>query len=185
MRSTCPDCLSQVEHPHGEPQVVCTSCGSTYSPFLAPGDSPDPSENLGSVDFSESASAFQEIVDFGHNLDQSAPPSKPTVAAVAPAAASKPKLAPSESIPDSFIFTTTDLGPHYQILHWFSPIIRMVLLEDDASPLERNLKTFQEIAQSLGANALTGIRCSLAPDNKRALLMGTPVKREKRQSPVL
>lgn len=171
MRSTCPDCLSQVEHPHGESQVICTSCGSTYSPFLTPGESPD---------FSESASAFQEIVDFGHTLDQGSSSPKSPVQLSPPTQEAKGLESSSESI--SFILTTHDLGSQYLILQWFTPIVRMVMLEDDTSPLEKALKGFQEIALGMGANAVTGIRCSLAPDNKRALLMGTPVKCEKKQS---
>jgi len=181
MRSTCPDCLSQVEHPHGEAQVICTSCGSTYSPFLAPGENSDFSENAGLVDFSESTSAFQEIVDFGQTLDQSASPPKPALAPVA--AIPELKSVSVGQTPDSFILSTNDLGAQYEILHWFSPIARIVVLEDDTDPLEKAMRGLQEAAQTHGANAITGIRCSLAPDNKRALLMGTPVKCQKRQSP--
>jgi uncharacterized protein YbjQ (UPF0145 family) len=55
----------------------------------------------------------------------------------------------------------------------------MVLLGMDESPLEKAFQDLRDAALALGANAIIGIRCSLSPDNKRALLLGTPVRWEK------
>jgi len=180
MRSTCPNCLSQVEHPHGEASVLCTSCGATYSPFLNPQEGAGAVEATPGLDFSESALAFKEIVDFGQEVEpaEAAPKTK----VPQPAAVSAPlHLTPESSQPsETIILTTQDLGPSYQVTQWFRPIVRMVSLGDEDSPLEQAFQDFHESALKLGANAVTGIRCSLAPDNKRALLMGTPVKCEKR-----
>jgi hypothetical protein len=171
MRSTCPSCLSQIEHPNSDTQVTCTFCNEIYSPFLAATDK-QASLERNEVNFSESTLAFKEIVDFGHGLEQPSTPA-PKVPMASP-------VTPNREIPEQphtdLILSTADLGSDYRITQWFSPITKMVLLEEDRSPLETGFKLLKEAAKELGASAVIGIRCSLAPDNKRALLMGTPVQ---------
>lgn len=171
MRSTCPSCLSQIEHSNSDTQVSCSFCGETYSPFLAATDKQSLSESKDTSDFSESALAFKEIVDFGQNLDKSTPTPK----AAEPQPAPRTLDAPSE-MPTDIILTTTDLGHEYRITHWYLPVTKMISLEEDRSPLEKCFLGLKETAKELGATAIIGIRCSLAPDNKRALVMGTPVQ---------
>jgi ribosomal protein S27E len=167
MRSSCPSCLSQIEHAQSESQVVCSSCGEIYSPFLTAQDS-SPS------DFTESALAFKEIIDFGQSIDQvskSTPETPPSLA--------KPTLPARSEEPTDFILCTGELGSAYRVTQWHPPLSRMVTLGDDRNPLEKALQELRETAQSQGANAIIGVRCSLSPDNRRALLLGTPVRCEK------
>lgn len=171
MRSTCPSCLSQVEHPHSDLQVVCSSCGDTFSPFLAQTDINPPPQS----DFSESASAFKEIIDFGQSMQSTPAPVSPSIAPE-PTARTE-SVAPLGN--EAFIASTTDLSSDYRISQWLPVISRMVLLGDDPSPLQKGIHELTEVAQSTGANALIGIRCTLAPDNRRALLVGTPVRCER------
>lgn len=177
MRSSCPSCLSQIEHSHSENQIVCTSCGEIYSPFVAAQDS----SNLETApsDFSESVLAFKEIVDFGQSMNQGV--------AAEVKAVGKPTLNPSmasiskSEAPTDFILSTSQLGESYRVIQWHSPLSRMVLLGDDQHPLEKAFQELKEGALSLGANAVIGLQCSLSPDNKRALIIGTPVRCEKNQ----
>ncbi len=167
MRSSCPSCLSQIEHAQSESQVVCSSCGEIYSPFLTAQDS-SPS------DFTESALAFKEIIDFGQSIDQvskSTPETPPSLA--------KPTLPARSEEPTDFILCTGELGSAYRVTQWHPPLSRMVTLGDDRNPLEKAFQELRETAQSQGANAIIGVRCSLSPDNRRALLLGTPVRCEK------
>ena len=185
MRSTCPSCLSQVEHNHSDPQVHCTSCNEVFSPFLtsssnAESDTLVPVENAIS-DFSESSMAFKEIIDFGEQLDQTPAEKKssPSVAAPIKTSTLSPPVNLKTAPSTDFIMTTGDLSSHLQVSHWYHPLSRMVLLGMDESPLEKAFQDLRDAALALGANAVTGIRCSLSPDNKRALLLGTPVRWEK------
>ncbi|NBT58420.1 hypothetical protein EBT16_06515 [bacterium] len=170
MRSSCPNCLSQTEHSHSEKQVVCSSCGEMYSPFLANSDTP--SEESPLADFSESALAFKEIIDFGQSMDQPQAPKLQT-----------PVVAPQKPVrietSSDFIWTTGDLSPAHRVTQWFAPLSRMIVLGDDQHPLEKAFQLFKEDSARLGANAVIGIRCCLSPDNKRALIIGTPVRCEK------
>lgn len=177
MRSTCPSCLSQVEHNHSDPQVTCTSCSEIFSPFITSSSSTEndsliPVDNAIS-DFSESSIAFKEIIAFGEQLDQAAPEKKTSLPH--PVSVKPVEIAP----PSTFLMTTGDLGSHFKVCDWYPPLSRMVLLGMDESPLEKAFQDLRVAALALGANAIIGIRCSLAPDNKRALILGTPVRWEK------
>ncbi|MFM8269747.1 MAG: hypothetical protein ACKN9V_06110 [Pseudomonadota bacterium] len=179
MRSSCPHCLSQIEHAHSDSQVVCASCGEIFSPFLTAQDSaqgePAPS------DFSESALAFKEIIDFGQSLNSSnTPENKQEIRSMSGSVSKAPSSAPSESVTD-FILSTVDLGSNYRVTQWCLPLSRMVVLGDDYHPLEKAFQDLKEDAQKLGANAIVGIRCTLSPDNKRALILGTPIRCERNQ----
>jgi len=176
MRSSCPSCLSQIEHAQSESQVVCSSCGEIYSPFLTAQDSKshEVAQESSTSDFTESALAFKEIIDFGQSIDQvskSVPETTPSPA--------KPTLPTRTEEPTDFILSTGELGSAYRITQWHPPLSRMVSLGDDQNPLEKALQELKETAQSQGANAIVGIRCSLSPDNRRALILGTPVRCEK------
>lgn len=175
MRSTCPSCLSQVEHANSESQVTCTSCGEIYSPFMAASEPEKPVMENPLSDFSESAMAFQEIVNFGQGLDTVSPPprteSSPRVAESAPTVALK-----SHESSGDFILSTADLGSQHTVTQWFTPVSYMMNVGDELDPLQKAWSELQAQATRLGANAVIGIRCSLCPDNKRVLIVGTPVR---------
>lgn len=176
MRSTCPSCLSQVEHSHSDNQVVCASCGESFSPFLARNDvaSTEVSPPM-ETEFSESTLAFKEIIDFGQAVNQE------VVKGPAPSnrSVSESTVSSSFQTEETFICSTTALSPEYRITQWLPPVSKMVVVGEDPSPLQKGIQELTESARSVGANALLGIRCTLAPDNKRALLLGTPVRCEK------
>lgn len=177
MRSSCPNCLSQMEHAHSDKQVVCSSCGEMFSPFLSASENSAP--ELDTSDFSESALAFKEIIDFGQSMEK--PPSAESpIGKVVSAPVSRAPQIPIETT-TPFIWTTGELGAAFRITDWFVPLSRMILLGDDQNPLEKAFHLFKEESMQLGANAMIGIRCSLSPDNKRALIMGTPVRCERNQ----
>ena len=193
MRSTCPNCLSQIEHAHSDTRVLCTSCNESFSPFLTGAASDSSSQEplipveMGLNDFSESTLAFKDIIQFGEQMNEGAPSTEPLAT---PQRKQKGESTPSQPLPhqspsvkfssDDFVMTTGDLASHFIITHWFAPCSQMVNLGNDEAPLETALARMKESAIALGANAITGVRCSLAPDNKRALLLGTPVRCEKR-----
>jgi hypothetical protein len=177
MRSSCPSCLSQIEHAQSETQIVCSSCGEIYSPFLTAQDSKshELAQEPSASDFTESALAFKEIIDFGTSIDQVSK----SVPETNPLPSTKPSLSNRTEEPTDFILSTAELGSAFRITQWHPPLSRMVSLGDDQNPLERGFHELKEIAQSQGANAVVGIRCSLSPDNRRALILGTPVRCEK------
>jgi len=176
MRSSCPSCLSQIEHAQSESQVVCSSCGEIYSPFLTAQDSKsdEVAQDSSPSDFRESALAFKEIIDFGQSIDQVSKSAPET-----PSSPAKPTLPARSEEPTDFILCTGELGSAYRVTQWHPPLSRMVTLGDDRNPLEKAFQELRETAQSQGANAIIGVRCSLSPDNRRALLLGTPVRCEK------
>jgi len=172
MRSSCPSCLSQIEHSQSETQVVCSSCGEIYSPFLAP-------QETSPGDFSESALAFKEIIDFGQSMEQGSKSVSEPIPAMAKVSTSSAPAPIHSETPIDFILTTGELGSAYRVTQWHPPLSRIVSLGDDQNPLDRAFQDLKETAQGLGANGVIGIRCSLSPDNRRALILGTPVRCEK------
>lgn len=186
MRSSCPHCLSMNEHSHDETQVACTSCGQNFSPFLTDSDASH------SLDFSESSIAFQEIVSFGENLssasgsekgssvaDQIPSPSSLPSAPLPPVGAEAPSMA-GENLSSDLILTTTSALPQYPPHRYLAPVSLMVTMGEDQAPLENGFKALSEIARKIEANGIIGIRCSLSPDNRRALLIGTPIRWERK-----
>lgn len=169
MRSSCPSCLSQIEHSQSEIQITCKSCGEVYSPFMTTQDSA--SHENSPTDFTESALAFQEIVDFGQSIDQV---SAPSVTGVRQEAPKSTAVSTQE-----FILSTADLGAGLRVVHWYSPLARITALGDNAHLLDKAFQELREEAEKLGANAVIGIRCSITADNKRALVTGTAVRCEK------
>lgn len=175
MRSTCPSCLSQVEHANSESQVTCNSCGEVYSPFMTAAEQEKPVMENPLSDFSESSLAFQEIVNFGQGLDtvSSAPRAEMRSQ---PVESNPASILKSAEISMDFILSTADLGSHYAISQWFTPVSYMMNVGEDSDPLQKAWSELQGQATRLGANAIVGIRCSLCPDNKRVLVVGTPVR---------
>lgn len=183
MRSSCPHCLSLTEHAHDESQVTCSSCGQNFSPFLTDSDSAQVPE------FSESSLAFQEIVSFGEALGNEAVASGETHPSLSSDSSEvpqteKPIVAPSSiqkdaASPDILLSTTSSLpfsAPHQTL----PPISLMVLMGEDHAPLENGFKALTDLAKQLDADGIIGIRCSLSPDNRRALIIGTPIRWEKK-----
>jgi len=185
MRSSCPHCLSMNEHSHDETQVACTSCGQSFSPFLTDSDA---SQRL---DFSESSMAFQEIVSFGENLSTASEigdnrsagltpsPSSAQSASLPPVGAQVPSMT-GEHLNSDIILTTTSALPQYPPHQYLPPVSLMILMGEDQAPLENGFKALSEIARKIDAQGIIGIRCSLSPDNRRALLIGTPIRWEKK-----
>ena len=58
------------------------------------------------------------------------------------------------------------------------PISLMVVMGDDQAPLENGFKMLSDLATQIQADGIIGIHCSLSPDNRRALLIGTPIRWE-------
>lgn len=192
MRSSCPHCLSLTEHAHEEAQVTCSSCGQSFSPFLTDSDSGSASDAALTPDFSESSLAFQDIVTFGEALGTEKSPTEPASSSAAPAA---PSAVVSESVTgeplseaslnrtphSSGVFLTTTSTPPHQAPHiTLPPVSLMVLMGEDHAPLENGFKSLTDLATRIQADGIIGIRCSLSPDNRRALLIGTPIRWEKK-----
>lgn len=175
MRSTCPSCLSQVEHANSESQVTCNSCGETYRPFMTAAEPEKPVLENPLSDFSESSMAFQEIVNFGQGLDTVSPPPRAETRSPAVESAPSTLFKPTENSVN-FILSTADLGSQYSIAQWFTPVSYMLNVGEESDPLQKAWSEIQAQATHLGANAIIGIRCSLCPDNKRVLIVGTPVR---------
>ena len=76
MVSTCPSCKNQITHEDYLFEVAC-ECGMRFNPFYdasGPNEIPPQVEaepESAAPNFSESRTAFQEIVQFGETMEQS------------------------------------------------------------------------------------------------------------------
>lgn len=171
MLSSCPNCLTQVEHPDSQSQVACPSCAEVFSPFLTAGDAGPPDS------FAESTAAFQDIVAFGESTYSGLKPKQDEFVQKPVTANTKTSSSQAPSLPDSSVEAALVSGsaqiPGYRVVQTFRPISLWAELENDA-PLDQGLKQLQSAASSVGANAVLEFRFSALADGSRALLFGIP-----------
>lgn len=170
MLSSCPNCLTQVEHPDSEMRVSCPSCQESFSPFLTAGDAEG-------NDFAESTAAFKEIIDFGESTYGGKAPEKSESAPVnAEPSLSKnpvPVASPVAANDGSFLLAASPVIPGNRISQVFPPISAWADL-DAENPLAAGMQSLQLLAQGLGANALIDFRFSPLADGSRAVFFAVP-----------
>ncbi len=176
-------------------EVEC-KCGMRFNPFYDmktgegeatatntedPGTGGDRAIENPLADFSESRTAFQEIVDFGETMEET-PKAKPKAAA-APAPALRPKTpqpsvapAPSTFSSDSeMVITTAPAIPGYDIQSYLMPVSAWSSTEGD-NPLAPGFEALWNTCAANGGNGLTSVQWNFTPDGTRVLLSGVPVR---------
>lgn len=175
MLSTCPECLSQVEHGNSEAKVKCHSCQTTFSPFMkesdhAGGDIPQ---------FEESTNAFKEIINFGENLQLGGE----TPVAAEPSLSQRPASVPSSQAPAMTspapdlgrLVTTGESLAGKTVETVLGTVSCTASLGDAEEPLGPGIESLWQRATALGGNALTTLRvCSLS--DSQVLLFATAVR---------
>lgn len=208
MLSTCPSCLAQVNHADHLFDVTC-ECGTHFSPFLnvensggydLPGETGasaatsggtggggDLSNSNGST-YTESSTAFQEIVNFGENLGEDmnqpiqpmnvAPPAtESSLNTRVPASPTGDTGTSTGSGSSSRIMVTGTVLSDYQVTEYFSPVSALSELDASrANPMQGAFDALWSLAQKQGATAILGLSMQITQDGSKVLLMGTPVR---------
>ncbi len=189
MLSTCPTCLTQVNHADHLMDVTC-ECGAHFSPYFNPENSGG-FQPQGTTSFAESTNAFKEIVQFGEGLDDAIDmPMQPQMATELPkkkAAKAEPTEVAGEEL-QSFqpVFSDQSIiivnSPHitgYNIEQYFSPVSVLCEIESGAgNVLQAGFQALTQLAQSLNASGIIGLEIT-ALDSSKVLLTGTPVQCQK------
>ncbi len=180
-------------------EVEC-KCGMRFNPFYDvktgdtgsttnaedPGTGGDRSMENPLSDFSESRTAFQEIVQFGETMNEPPKPKAKTPPTVpAPKATSKaPPISSlssdtevssmgSTSSADRLI-TNGPTVPGYENQTYFLPVSAWTSTDTD-NPLGPGFETLWNAVVACGANALTCVHWKFSPDGTRILISGIPV----------
>lgn len=189
MVSTCPSCKAQVTHEDYLFEVGC-DCGMRFNPFYdasANSDAANPAAAAPEINetFTESNTAFKEIVDFGETLSEEPKPTSKKLPAPPPPAAKKQAApAPASFAPsadgEKAIFLPSDRIEGYVIEEFYMPISTSVGIELEApNPLKQAYDTLWNQCQAIGANAVVGVSWAFTPDGARCLVTGTPVRANK------
>jgi len=192
MISTCPNCKNQIEHEDFLFEVEC-KCGMRFNPFYDvktgdvtggtagddPGTGGDRSVENPLSDFTESRTAFQEIVQFGETgtdlpKPEAAAPSRPK-----PSTVTKPPSGTTSSTgigsESEVIITTAPLLPGYEIQSYLIPVSAWSSCEGE-NPLGSGFESLWSTCVAAGGTALTSVQWSFTPDGTRILLSGIPVR---------
>lgn len=196
MVSTCPACNQQTTHDDNDFEVVC-KCGNRFNPFmLSNSDIPMMEPGVGSLNehpeppvsvtpapnYQESASAFEELREFGENLIGGDPgpvvtapttpiPSSPGASAPRPAAVSV------EGIAGDCLMTAGEQLSGFTVDAYLSPLsVASDLNLQGGDPLKPAFEALWNQAQGLGANGVVALRWAMTPDASKVLLSGTPVR---------
>jgi len=201
MESACPKCKKKMEHEDYLFEVVCSDCGMRFNPFYdkfsegaEAGSEPGPE----ATNFQESATAFQEIVNFGEALGteveaEDAPQSldsngllpEPGSELAATSTPPPRKFTSSQndfvaSGEDSVLMTSGDTLHGYRVTTYFPP--QSVWADSDSAsdnPLDSGFHLLWEKCSTKGANGIVAVQWRFTPDGSRILISGTPVRCEK------
>lgn len=186
MVSNCPSCKKEITHEDFLFEVEC-ECGMHYNPFYdLGGEAGSAGSDAGAAQdsaegFSESRSAFEDIVKYGEGMEEpkKAPPAKPAPVAETP---SDKREAPVSAVPANIsssecVMITGNSVPGYQIEKHLKPISAScpVSLERE-NPLDAGFTTLWKQCLSVGGNALIHLQWQMSADGSLCLLTGTPVR---------
>lgn len=184
MLSTCPSCLSQVNHPDHLFDVTC-ECGTHFSPFLNVDEKKDNSFS----EYAESNAAFQDIVSFGEKVSADVDtPMEPIMQTIGTKETTAPPLsAPTADFPEGLtkgvvtgkemLMTTGSELSGYAIQAHYTPLSVLTPLQaGQGSPLQVGFLNLWKMAEALGANGVIGLQAQVMPDGQNALLIAIPVR---------
>lgn len=179
MLSTCPSCLSQVNHPDHLFDVTC-ECGAHFSPYL---NIDDPKPNSFS-EYAESNSAFKEIVQFGEKLGSDIDtPMEPSMDKIIEEKTPTPPPMPAAEGTKSFgaaremlISTTSELSGHVIQTHYMPVSLVVPFQATSSNPIQQGVLGLWKMAEGVGANGLVGLQTTITPDGQNLLLVGVPIR---------
>jgi hypothetical protein len=200
MVSTCPNCKRQIEHEDFLFEVVC-ECGMRFNPFFdaAQGTEADAEPGTGGGtgktpvtetpdlgDFTESRSAFEDIVKFGETMEETPNPTSETKKAsvspgstAAPVSVRPPSVVSGEAI-EGVLFFAADAPTALAIEAYLTPVSAWAALDSETTnPLGSGFESLSQQAAAAGANALVSLRWAFSPDGARCLLTAIPVRATK------
>jgi hypothetical protein len=185
MVSTCPHCQRKVTHEDHLFEVSC-QCGSSFNPFATSGDLPPMEPSLDAIpsdpdDFAESSSVFNELVNFGEQLE-TIPDSLEAPALVPKPLAHETKSAPTAKAAASLAGgQITLVASHGLEGYKIETQLGLVSVSssvdiDGDDPFGPLFSGVSAKAEALGGNAVVSLQWWLAPDGNRAVATGSVVR---------
>lgn len=181
MISSCPNCMTQMEHEEHLFEIHCTHCNTQFTPQTqrlhdTPDGGPPPPGFPSSEVYLESSNAFQEIRDFGDSISQNVAISKLEAAPAPRKKAEPPSPKTATAPPKDCLITAGHTLDQYRIQKYLLPLSVLTQISPgETDPLKNAFRSLWELALTSGANAIVSLQIHLSNDATQALVVGTPV----------
>ena len=174
MVSTCPSCLSQIDHEDHLFEVSC-DCGTRFNPFITFSDTEEKEpQPLKHGRFDESDKAFEEIQSFGKSMAIEL--NEPAPKTPAPVPAASPSRGPVPAPTAILTITAADSLPTKTIKTYLPPLSVWAGFDStEPNPLWPAFEKLGAQAAASGAHAVLSVRWQLTHDSAHILVTGSPV----------
>ncbi len=217
MLSTCPSCLNQVLHDDHIKEIRCTECGTVFPTVMHNGEQDDTAENFeiekpknepindlftaskndknsekkdAEDNFEESKLAFEEICNFGRNLESDEKPvekksepldEKKVAENFFEFQQEKNKTATQTEPNETRLITNGDFLQDFVIESYIDTVSSLsVLKETLEAPLSEAFDAIWNQAKAKGANGIISLRINLFGSPTKVLLTGTAIRYSKK-----